>query len=58
MMYGDEPLLNGEAVVVIDSEGSASESDQYALKADDADNDDGEHGISGDSFEDVKLNKG
>lgn len=58
MKYGDEPLLDGEAVVVIDSESSASESDQQALKADDANHDDGEHGVSGDAFEDVELNKG
>lgn len=58
MMYGDEPLLDSEAVVIIDSEGSASESDQDGLKTDDADNDDGEHGVSGDSLENVELNKG
>lgn len=58
MKYGDEPLLDGEAVVVIDSESSACEGHQQALKQYNAGNNDQEHGISRNSLEDVELNKG
>ena len=55
-MYTDEPLMDGEAEVGIDTEGSSCEGDEEGLKRDDGGDNDQENRVLRDTVENVELN--
>ena len=57
MLYGDKPLLDGEAIVAIDSESSACKSDKDSLQHHYSNHDDNKHRVSRNSLENVELNE-
>ena len=53
--YTDDPLLDGESEVGVDSKCDAGEGDQDDLQDEDDDHDDDEDAVASDAFEDVLL---